>query len=296
MGVLRGGPSGEYEMSLKTGATVLEHLDRDAYEPRDIFISKQGRWHVHGLEITPEKALAGVDVAFNALHGDYGEDGRVQRELDLFGVPYTGSGSFASALAYHKHQAKEAAQKLGIKAPYGLVLEPAKEGEIEALARRLFRSFPQPSIIKPVASGSHRGVRVAEHYRALEQALLEATAHSPRVLIEEYIPGRDVSVGVIDRFRGEDVYALIPTPDSFTHKEKEALTAFAKQMHQELGLTHCSDSDFVVSRRGIYYLETNSQPKLYRGSKFYRALEQVGASISHLLDHVLRLARDARSL
>lgn len=293
--VLRGGPSREYEVSLKTGATVLEHLDRDKYEPRDIFIDRTGQWHVHGLGVSPEKALKGIDIAFNALHGDYGEDGRLQRELDVLGVPYTGSSAFAASLAYNKHHAKEAAAKLGVKVPYGLVLEPAKEGEIEALARRLFRSFPQPSIIKPVAAGSRMGIRVAEHYHALEQALRGAAEYSPKVLIEEYIPGREVAVGVIDNFRNEDAYALIPTPNTFAHHEKEALTALAKQMHLGLGLLHYSDSDFIVSKRGIYYLETNSHPKLHSESKLFNALGQVGASVSHFLDHVLNLARNVRT-
>lgn len=295
VGVLRGGPSREYEASLATGAAVLEHLDREKYEPRDIFISKNGQWHAHGLEVAPEKALKGVDVAFNALHGDYGEDGRVQRELDAFGVPYTGSSAFASALAYNKHHAKDAARKLGIKTPHSLVLEPAEEGEIDALARRLWRSFPQPSIIKPSAAGSRMGVTVVEHYHALLEAFREAAARSPKVLIEEYIPGREVSVGVIDNFRNEDTYALIPTPNTFSHQEKDALAALAKQMHRGLGLMHYSDSDFVVSKRGIYYLETNSHPKLHGGSKLVSALQLVGASVSHFLDHVISLARTRRA-
>lgn len=295
VGVLRGGPSPEYDVSLRTGAAVLEHLDRERYEPRDIFISKGGAWHMHGLEVPPERALAGVDVAFNALHGDYGEDGQAQRQLDMLGVPYTGSDAFASALAYNKHQAKDVAKSLGVKSPYGLVLEPAKEGEIEALAQRLFRSFPQPSIIKPAAAGSRIGVRAAGNYHALESALREAAAYSPKILIEEHIPGREVSVGVIDAFRGEDTYALIPTPHTFSHEEKALLASLAKQMHAGLGLMHYSDSDFIVSKRGIYYLETNSQPKLHGGSKLMRGLEQVGASISHFIDHVIQLARNGRS-
>ncbi|HEV7449377.1 MAG TPA: ATP-grasp domain-containing protein, partial [Candidatus Paceibacterota bacterium] len=213
VGVLRGGPSREYEVSLKTGARVLEALDKEKYEPRDIFISRDGEWHAHGVAMEPEKALKGVDVVFNAMHGEYGEDGRVQRQLDLLGVPYTGSNAFASTIAFNKQHTKEAVQKLGIKTPYGLVLDPPREGEIDALAQKLFRSFPHPAIVKPVAGGSSVGTHVAHNYHGLEHALHQAFEVSPKVLVEEYISGRDVSVGVIDNFRGEYTYALIPTPN-----------------------------------------------------------------------------------
>src|SRR3990172_1010615 len=113
--VLRGGPSSEYDVSLKTGASVLEALDKEKYEPRDIFISRGGQWHLHGVEVAPERALFGADVAFNALHGEYGEDGSVQRLLERLGMPYTGSGAAGSAVAFNKNRTRELARKLGVK-------------------------------------------------------------------------------------------------------------------------------------------------------------------------------------
>ncbi|MBP7770865.1 MAG: ATP-grasp domain-containing protein, partial [Candidatus Pacebacteria bacterium] len=296
VGVLRGGPSREYEVSLKTGASVLEALDREQYEPRDIFIDREGAWHVHGVAMEPERALKGIDVAFNAMHGEYGEDGRVQRELDKLGVPYTGSGAFASAIAYNKQHTKEAVKKLGVKVPHGLVLEPAREGEIDELARRLFRTFPHPAIVKPVSGGSSLGTHVAHTYHGLEHALKQASAYSPKILIEEYIPGRDASVGVLSDYRNEGTYALIPAPITLTHAEKDALSSIAKKVHDGLGLSHYSESDFVVSKRGIYFLEVNSLPKLHGDSKLMGSLQAVGTSLSQFLSHVVELghARKAR--
>lgn len=298
VGVLRGGPSREYDISLKSGAAVLEHLDTDKYQPRDIFVDRSGAWHVHGVAVEPEKALKGIDVAFNAMHGEYGEDGRLQRELDRFGVPYTGSDAFASALSYNKHHTKDAIQKAGLKVPYSTVidLESAQDGEIEALAQKLFRSFPQPSVVKPTTGGSSHAVAIATSYHGLEHALRQAAAHSPKILVEEYISGKDASVGVIENFRGEEVYALIPTPNTFTYEEKGRLAELARAAHQALGLSHYSDSDFVVSKRGIYYLETNALPKLHKESKLAGALAYVGASLTHFIDHVIELAHGKRTL
>ena len=106
IGVLRGGPSSEYEVSLKTGANVLKALS-ETHRPLDIFISKDGKWHREGVERTPDHALLGVDVVFNALHGEYGEDGKVQQILQQLGIPYTGSDSIASALAMNKVLSKK---------------------------------------------------------------------------------------------------------------------------------------------------------------------------------------------
>ncbi|MBP9759925.1 MAG: ATP-grasp domain-containing protein [Candidatus Pacebacteria bacterium] len=102
VGVLRGGPSSEYSVSLKTGQTVLQHLSAEKYNTRDILIDKSGAWHLRGMPIEPARALDQVDVVFNALHGAYGEDGTVQRMLDTHGVRYTGSGALGSGIAMNK--------------------------------------------------------------------------------------------------------------------------------------------------------------------------------------------------
>ena len=295
--VLRGGPSREYDVSLKTGASVLEALDKETYEPRDIFISRDGQWHLHGVGVAPERALFGSDVAFNALHGEFGEDGRVQRLLEQLSVPYTGSGAVASALSFNKHLAKEEARKLGIKTPHATVVESPLSGgrDIEVLAHTLFRTFPHPAVIKPIVGGSGRGITVAENFMQLQRGLETAFAIGPQALVEEFVRGKDASVGVINDFRGEPVYALLPTPhEILSPKEKEELTAAAKKIHDKLGLSHYSESDFVVSKRGVYYLETNALPKLTTGALLPQALQAVGASLSQFLHHVVSLARNKK--
>lgn len=321
VGVLRGGPSSEYEVSLKTGSSVLEHLDREKYEPRDIFISRGGEWHAHGVAMEPEKALKGVDVAFVAMHGEFGEDGRLQRQLDALGVPYTGSDAFASSLAFNKQHTKDAVRKLGVKVAHGLVLEPAAEGEIDALAQKLFRTFPHPAIVKPVAGGSSVGTHVAHSYHGLEHALRQAYAHSPRILVEEFIPGREATVGVVDNFRNESAYALMPVeiippphhpffnyeakysgettercPGNFSDAEKGELERIAKAVHEGLKLSHYSRSDFILSKRGIYFLEVNTLPGLTQESLLPKALRAVGSSLAHFLDHVIQLAHGRKAV
>ncbi len=314
VGVLRGGPSSEYDVSLKSGASVLENLDREQYDPRDIFISRDGTWHLHGVAVPPERALHGVDVAFNAMHGEYGEDGGVQRLLERLGVAYTGSGVIPSATAFNKHLTKQEAKRLGVKVAHGVVVQ--NNGDTESLAHDLFRSFPHPAIIKPVAGGSSVGTNIANNFHQLQLALQKAFAVSPEVLVEEYIKGREATVGVLDDFRGEKAYALLPVeiippphhdffsyeakysgettervPGNFSHTQKAELERLAKTIHQGMGLMHYSRSDFILSPRGIYFLEVNTLPGLTKESLLPKALKAVGSSLSQFLDHVIQLAR-----
>jgi D-alanine-D-alanine ligase len=314
VGVMRGGPSSEYEVSLKTGKSVLEHLDKEKYEPRDLFIDRAGVWHLHGLAVPPEQALHGVDVAFNAMHGAYGEDGTVQRLLDRLSVAYTGSGALASSVAFNKHLTKEEARKLGVKVAHGVVVND--QGDSEALARQLFRTFPHPAIVKPVVGGSSVGTTIARSFHELQFALDEAFKLSSQALVEEYIKGKEATVGVINHFRGESIYALMPVeiippahhsffsyeakysgestervPGHFTHAQKSELERLAKLVHQGLKLDHYSRSDFILSRRGIYFLEVNTLPGLTSESLLPKALKAVGSKLSEFIDHVIELAR-----
>lgn len=317
VGVLRGGPSSEYEVSLKSGASVLEALDKEKYDPRDIFIDKNASWHLHGRVMTPERALTGVDVAFNAMHGQYGEDGQVQRTLDKLGVAYTGSSAVSSALAFNKERTRNSAARWGVRVAKGIVVsKPDTTEGLEQMALNIFRTFPHPAIVKPVIGGSSVGVSMVDSFFALEEALVRAFEVSPKVLIEEFIKGKEATVGVIDHFRNEKTYALMPVeiippkknkffdydakysgestervPGHFTDKEKTELMDLARKVHQGLSLSHYSRSDFIVGKRGIYFLEVNTLPGLTKESLLPKALKAVGAKLSHFLEHVIELAR-----
>ena len=104
--VLRGGPSSEYEVSLKTGATALAHIPRERFSAFDVFVDHAGVWHSSGVARAPHTILRDADVVFNALHGEWGEDGGAQEMMDVFGARYTGSDARASRLAMQKAFAK----------------------------------------------------------------------------------------------------------------------------------------------------------------------------------------------
>ena len=311
--VLRGGPSSEYDVSLKTGKSVLDNLPSE-YLPTDVFISKKGEWLVDGISVDPQRIFQANDVIFNALHGEYGEDGKLQRFLDHSQVKYTGSGALASALAMNKVMAKEIFISAGLKTP---VFKVIKKGEItHDIAHRIFTTFPMPAVIKPNGSGSSVGVSLVGKISEIVPAIDKALKHADTVIIEEFISGREATCGVIEKFKGKEVYPLLPIeirkpkentffdydakysgkseevcPGNFSKKETEMIEEMAVRAHKALGLRHYSRSDFIVHpKRGVYILETNTLPGLTKESLLPKSLTAVGSSLSQFLDHVINLA------
>lgn len=313
--VLRGGPSSEYEVSLKTGAGVLANLP-EHYEGIDILIDKKGVWHIGGLPFDPRHLSKRADVAFVAMHGEYGEDGTVQRLLENLHMPFTGSGSLASAMGMNKHLAKKIFKDRGIRTPVHKVISKKDYGG--HTAKELWTTFTQPSVIKPANSGSSVGVTLAYSLKDVEEGLKKAFAVSDKVIIEELIKGREATCGVLEDFRGEKIYSLFPIeivpkkhqkfydyeskysnetgadhicPGNFSKKESEEIARMAALIHKAIGARHYSRSDFIVHpKRGVYALEINTLPGLTPTSLIPDEMKAAGSSYAELLDHLIQLA------
>lgn len=311
--VLRGGPSSEYEVSLKTGKNVLENLS-DKFIPTDVLIDKKGVWHIDGLPVSPQKVCDMTDVFFIAMHGEYGEDGKVQQILDSFSAKYTGSKALASALGMNKVLAKEIFSNAGLKTPLFKVV--MKDEDIDDASRKIFSSFPMPAIIKPRGSGSSVGVSKASTAATLKVGIEEALKYSDVVIVEEFIKGKEATCGVLENYRGQDVYPLFPVeiikptesqffdfnakycggtkevcPGNFSKQEKDELMRMAVEAHKAVGLRHYSRSDFIINpRRGIYILEVNTLPGLTNESLLPKSLKAIGMSVPAFLEHVITLA------
>lgn len=315
VGVLRGGLGHEYDVSLRTGANIITNLPSEKFQPVDILITKDGKWHLSGLPVSPEQAVRRVDVIFNALHGQYGEDGQVQQFLDYLGGKYTGSRALASALGMNKPKAKEIFRQAGLKVPQDIVLRQNANFDFEAGAYEAFRRLSPPWIIKPADSGSSVGLYLARTYPELVLAIRSAFNFSDEVMVEEYIKGREATCGVIERMRSNDYYALLPIeiipstpgrlfdyeakyggetkeicPGSFSLAEKREIERLAKEVHKLLDLKHYSRADFIVSPKGIYVLEVNTLPGLTNESLIPKSLKATGISYPQFLEHVINLA------
>lgn len=318
VGVLMGGPSSEHDISLLTGMNVLGAL-KGTHTAFPIFITQSGAWLFGDSRewLSPTEAISRVDVIFNALHGEYGEDGAVQGILDHHQMPYTGSQALASALAMNKEMAGKILTKEGIRIPRGVVLGPTNIDTRAVLAL----SSP-PWIVKPKARGSSVGVSKVATREGLPRAFQKALAYDTHMIVQEYIPGREVTCGVLENFDGKTLTALAPIeivpPDGsdffdynvkYNGKTREICPAefygamlakiqeTALRVHAVLGLRHYSRTDMIIkpaflTRRApeIYVLEVNTLPGLTKESLFPKAARHAGLEFPELIMHIVGLA------
>ena len=200
--VLRGGPSEEYDLSLKTGADVLTVLQSLGYKTVDVMITKKGEWLVSGIVKEPQSILEAVDTVFVGLHGAYGEDGAIQRILNRHAVAYTGSGAMASALAFNKMLTKEFLKNSTVKMPKHLRVSRESKQNLGRIANTIGLLFGPSFVIKPIFSGSSIGVDYAFSLSELIAILDSALDIYAEVLVEEYIEGADVTCAYLGDFGG----------------------------------------------------------------------------------------------
>jgi D-alanine-D-alanine ligase len=213
----------------------------------------------------------------------------------------------------HKLMAKTRAKEAGLLTPESRYIERV-EDSAEA-AGDVIRSFHQPVVVKPVGWGSSVGVSIVGGYAPVLAAIEQLFADgAPSVLVEEHIRGKEATIGVVENLRGEALYALpsieiIPPdgdffnytnkydgttreiiPGNFSRVATEELQHAAKVMHRALGLRHYSRSDFIVTPKGVYYLETNTLPGLTTESLMPKSLAAVGITFQDFLSHLVNLA------
>jgi D-alanine-D-alanine ligase len=314
VGVVRGGPSSEYQISLKTGENVLKNLDAGKYAPIDILLTKRGEWYMKGLRTDLDSIKGNVDVVWNALHGTFGEDGKVQQLFESFGIPYTGSDVLASALGMHKGLAKERFKEAGMLVSEGIVVTNGDSFDDVMFALTENPHLRPPVIVKPISGGSSVATRIVHDISELEGAIREASRYGD-ILIEEYIEGTEATVFVVDaRTRGEHLVfhpiEIVPPvqndffdydakysgesqeicPGRFTSDVHKELRELALKAHRAIGARHYSRSDFIVSPKGIVILEINTLPGLSPESLSPKALDAGGVGLPEFFDHVIGLA------
>lgn len=313
--VLRGGPSNEHEVSLKTGKAILDSLRRQGHLTKDIFITKSGEWLDSGLTRTPEQALTGVDVVFVGLHGAYGEDGRLQKYLETHKIPFVGSRSFASALAFNKAVTKQTLKNI-VRAPRHYHLRGDSLWSVVYILDELYETLGEEVFLKPVTDGSSNNVYRITNRESLGNALELLLPKLGEVLVEEFLPGREATVGVLEDFRGEKHYALpvveiIPPhdqgfytndakysgktefvcPGRFTYAQKQEMAEMAIAAHTALHCSHYSRSDFIVRDGEVHFLEINTLPGFTEHSLFPRAAKTIGLEFDDLIGNLLQKAQ-----
>lgn len=245
-----------------------------------------------------------LDVVFIALHGPWGEDGRIQGLLDTLGIPYTGSGVLASALAMDKVMAKTVLVAAGIDVPRGIVVTRADDPAA--------RSVPLPAFVKPVQQGSSVGSTIVLRAAGLEAAIADALRYDDRALVEERVLGRELTVAVIgnDELEALPVIEIVTSHAFFDYGAKydagesdeivparipDAVATRAQELairsHTALGCRGMSRTDLIWSEDGrMVVLELNTIPGMTANSLLPKAAREAGIPFDILLDRLVRWA------
>jgi D-alanine-D-alanine ligase len=251
-----------------------------------------------------------ADIVFLALHGACGEDGRVQAAFDLMGIPYTGSGYLGSAIAMDKDLTKRIVAPEGVLTPEWQIVEYGP-GEVERLAREL----KIPCVVKPLNSGSSIGVTIVHDRPALKKALEIGLGFGGRAIVEQYIKGREIQVGVLDDsalpsieiipgsgfYSYEDKYqpgaALEICPSRIDPESERRVGEAALAVHRVLGLAVYSRTDFILAEDGKpYFLEINTLPGMTPTSLVPQEAAAVGISYAELCQRIIRSSLNIRRI
>ncbi len=317
--ILAGGRSSEHDISLASARSVLEALDPESYEVVTVAIGRDGRWELGSgdgsvAETLPVPAanapatLGSVDVVLPILHGPFGEDGTVQGLLELAGVPYVGSGVAASALCMDKDLFKKVLRDSGIPVARHVAL---RDGE------RIENPFGFPCFVKPARLGSSVGITKAHDGSELEEAVALAFRHDDKILIEEFMDGIEVEVGVLGN---RDPIASIPgqivplghewydyaskyddggmdlvippeLPDRVIEQvQRTAVESFRVTECEGMARVDC----FVVDGDRVVVNELNTIPGFTSTSVYAKLFEASGVPYEELLQRLIALAVDRR--
>ncbi len=300
IGVFMGGPSTEREISLKSGKAVYEHLRNAGFEAVAIDVTTDDRQQ--NIDLIRARH---IQCAFLALHGRFGEDGQVQGILDALRIPYTGPGASASKLAMDKIASRRIFERHGLDVPRYKVLDEASYGG-DCLSGV---DFSLPVVVKPASHGSSIGLSIVDDLGSLKKAIETAFRYDRRVILEEYIHGREVTVGILDQ-DPLPVIEIVPKKKFFDYeaKYKPGMTEYVvpAQLDEEtarktqaaalsayrlLGCVGCSRVDIILAGgQRPFVLEINTIPGLTATSLLPKAAMVVGIDFTQLCLRLLDLA------
>lgn len=296
--VVMGGPSAEREISLVTGGAIASALREKGYQ-------------VVELDLDPKRfgqqlAESGAKVVFNAVHGLYGEDGRLQTLLEIREMPYTGSGMLASAVCMDKAATKRYFRDAGIPTPKCLII---KRSDIN-IENKILKNFDLPIVIKPSSQGSSLGVEIVKNKADLKEAIDGAFKYSDTILAEEFIVGKELTVGILERAgkpmalpvihiaphsgvydfhskytKGETDYIV---PADFDAQTTLKVQEIAVAAYKILGCSGIARADMMLDEQGnAYVLELNTIPGMTATSLVPKAAAAIGMSFADLCEEIL---------
>jgi len=298
IGVLYGGPSSEREVSIESGENCAKALEAAGYQVQRILLD--------GSFTSQAARDLGIDVALLALHGEFGEDGRIQEILEEAEIPYTGSGIDASSRAFDKMLAKQTFERAGVRTPAWMCIDVC-DIEKKGGAARMY--LVPPVVVKPATGGSSLGVTLVRSENQIIPGINKAGEYGDSILIERYVKGRELTVGILGELalpvlelkaageffdynaKYKDDQTVIHCPADLPENVTERAKEIALAAHRALGCRDVSRVDMILDRDNLpWVLEVNTLPGMTSHSLLPRAAEVAGWSFTGLCEELLRMA------
>lgn len=325
--VLMGGTSLEHDISMISGTKVAESLDETTYRVTRVPIARDGHWHfpdtqpMDVFDAVGELKRLGVECVFVALHGPFGEDGRLQGMLDLLGIPYTCSGCAASALAMDKVRCKPVVAGAGVRvAGHVAFTQQEWERDPDGVTARVADSVGFPCVVKTPCQGSSFGMAIPRTADEFSACIGGIVAVDGTAMAEQYIRGAEVTCAVLDIEPGQRPKGLPVTeirPVTSTYFDFEAkytpgatreitpalipdevavqVKEMAVRAHEAVGCGIWSRSDFIIGPQGPVWIEVNTVPGMTPTSLYPQAAAAVGISFDKLMNMFVEAALARRS-
>ncbi|MBC8306595.1 MAG: D-alanine--D-alanine ligase [Pelagibacterales bacterium] len=316
--VLMGGYSSEYEISMKSGQVVYNNLDKDLYNAFRIVVTKDKWFYLdnnnkefniskNDFSLTIENKKTKFDVAFIVIHGSPGEDGVLQSYFKSIGIPYSGCDSDTSAITFNKRDCISILKKHGIPTANSIHLNYGDKIEEE----KIIKEIGIPCFVKANKSGSSFGVYKVNKKSELSTSINNSFKIDKEILIESFLDGTEVSVGVMNYKKNIKVFGITElvtendffdyeakyegkskeiTPANISKIQKNNVIKIAKKIYKKLGVKGLSRSEFIFVGNTPYFLELNSIPGLTKESIFPKQVKINGISLKELFTDIVKQA------
>ena len=316
--IVAGGYSSEKDISLQSAHEVLKSLDREYYEPSLVEITSDG-WFVkngspvgvpinrHVFSYMSNGNATHFDAVFNAIHGHPGENGILQAYFELLNIPFTGCSSFCSSVTFNKYACKSLIRQAGIPVARSILIRENERISTE----NILRQVGLPCFVKPNNGGSSCGISRVNEAGELVKAIGLALAEDNEVIIEEFIPGREITCGVVStkkEFIAFPITEIISkkeffdyeakyegksqeiTPARISNEHKIKVEEVAKKIYKALNMSGFTRSEFIFVKDEPHFLEMNTVPGLTLESILPQQAKEAGITLEELFENAIQMA------
>lgn len=329
LGLIYGGMSTEHEVSISSYESIIKNIDKDKYEITSFYISKDGTWFTDGKRTKDVfNSLKEMDCVFPILHGKNGEDGNIAGMLEIIGVSYVGCKTLSSAICMDKVITKKLLEKANINVSKYMFIKKINDNfywvqdnydyvllDKEILDLSVNTLLNYPVVVKPSRSGSSVGVSVANDYLELENAINEASIYDEKILIEEFIDGKELEVAVLGNndLTVSNIGNIIPDEIVYSYNSKykgnsktvvlntieENLESKIKNIvlttYKVLDCSGLARVDMFLIGNEVLVNEVNTMPGFTSISMYPKLMESINISYTDLIDRLISLSMDDKN-